>query len=151
MVDAYANIIKLLYNSIHDLALTKQCYLELAIVFISVMEPSIVHFGNFHDMATGLKAASTLKNNPVNKGTPQYKKAAEAALTALEFAIKCTSAMKEKMLLPGHRSIKDAASVTDGPVFVANDLLGYYVMAERKKIYRDKIEEEVMLVFLLAN
>lgn len=109
------------------------------------MEPSIVHFNTQPNMAQGLKVVSALKKNPVNRNSPQYKKAAEASLTALEFAIKCTSAMKEKMLLPGHKSIKEMSSmnVTDGPVFVVNDLLGYYVMADRKKVYRDKIEEEV--------
>jgi len=62
----------------------------------------------------------------LNKNSPQYKRAAEAALMALEMAVKCSRAMKEKMLLPGHKAIREMSSVcvTDGPIYVASDLLG---------------------------
>ncbi len=52
--------------------------------------------------------------------------------------------MREKMLLPGHKSLRglDTMNALNSPCFVSNDLIGYYVHAERKRIYRDEIEKE---------
>ena len=76
------------------------------------------------DVVFGLMKST--QKNQLNKNSPQFKKAAEAALTALEFSIKCSNAIKEKMLLPGHKEIKTMSSVNvlDGPLYVASDLLG---------------------------
>jgi hypothetical protein len=38
----------------------------------------------------------------------------------------------------------DKVNAENSPTFVANDLLAYYVLAEKKKVYRDEIEEEVL-------
>lgn len=120
VMDAFNYTIFLAFNSTHCLATMKQCYLEVAIVFISVFEPSIIYFNSMKELV------KSMMKNALNKNSPQYKKAAEAALTSLEFAIKCSNAMKEKMLLPGHKAIKAMKSinVTDGPMYVASDLLG---------------------------
>ncbi len=124
VVDGFNYTIDLLFNSTHCLTLMKQCYLELAVTFISVLEPGIVYFSQFKEVV--VKSIIIQKSTPLNKNSPQYKKAAESALTALEFAVKCSKAMKEKMLLPGHKAIKEMSSVyvTDGPIYVASDLLG---------------------------
>lgn len=54
--------------------------------------------------------------------------------------------MREKMLLPGHKSLRglEMMNALKSPCFVSNDLLGYYVFAERKRIYRDEIEKEIL-------
>ena len=97
-------------------------------MFVSVLEPGIIYFSSMKDLVNGIMKMQ-LKNisssSGLNKNSPQYKKAAEAALTALEFAVKCSNAMKEKMLLPGHNAIRKMASanVRDGPIYVASDLI----------------------------
>ena len=111
----------------------KNCYLELGVAFVSVFDSGIIYPDR-----VGL--------GKVKKSNTQTIKAMEAALTALCFAIKSSNAINEKMLLPGHEVLKKMKSinVVKAPMFVASDLLGYYVLAERKKVFRDEIEEEVL-------
>jgi hypothetical protein len=87
-----------------------------------------------------------LQQTRAKKITSHMLKATEAALTALAYAIKTSNAMREKMLLPGHKEIKnmDSINATACPSFVSCDLLAYYVLAERRRVYRDEIEEEVL-------
>jgi hypothetical protein len=91
-------------------------------------------------------SAKPSSTRPVKKITPQTVKATEAALTALAYAIKASNSMREKMLLPGHKSLRglDTMNALNSPCFVSNDLIGYYVHAERKRIYRDEIEKEIL-------
>jgi hypothetical protein len=63
-------------------------------------------------------------------------------------AIKTSNAIKEKTLLPGHDEIKNMTNINavGCPTFIANDLLAYYVFADRKRVYRDEIEAEVLIL-----
>lgn len=170
VVDAYAYTITLAHNSMHDLGTIKQCYLDLATAFISTFDPSIalnesnnqnnsnnnippatpsVSSSTPSALATAAIPPSSSKPSvarPAKKITPQTVKATEAALTALAYATKTSNAMREKMLLPGHKSLRSLSTMNapKSPCFVANDLLGYFVHAERKRIYRDEIEREVL-------
>ena len=140
VVEAYNYTINLIHNSTHDLNLIRSCYLELALTFISLYEPSVSLLNTIQHVAAGAAPKSA------KKVTLLARKAAEAVLIALVSSIKCSNALKEKMLLPGHKSIKEMSSihVKNGPLFVASDLLGYFVLADRKKVYRDDVEEEVL-------
>jgi hypothetical protein len=165
VVDAYAYTINLTHNSTHDLNIIKNCYLELSIAFISTFDSSIAYdtskinlFASNNSPPTPSvgtattntptvpSSAKSVNTRPAKKITPQTVKATEAALTALAYAIKSSNAMREKMLLPGHKSLRSLKSMNaiKSPNFVSNDLLGYYVLAERKRIYRDEIEKEVL-------
>ena len=121
VVDAYAYTITLTHNSTHDLNIIKNCYLELAVVFISTFDTSVVYEPgsvvpssslppptpsvgtNATSTPTVPTSAKTSNARPPKKITPQIVKATEAALTALAYAIKASDAMREKMLLPGHK------------------------------------------------
>jgi hypothetical protein len=50
------------------------------------------------------------------------------------------------MLVPGHEALlkMNLTQTTNCPVYVTNDLLGYYVLAERKRVYKNEIEEEIL-------
>jgi hypothetical protein len=54
--------------------------------------------------------------------------------------------MREKMLLPGHKTIRTMTSINaiKAPLFVSSDLLSYFVHAERRRVFRDEIEEEIL-------
>jgi len=148
VVEGYNCTINLAYNSSHDLAIIKNSYLELAVVFISVYEPTIGYvnapkeFKVFQTSFNWMQLSSTASK----KKNPEYMISNEAALTAFNYLMKCFQAIKARTLLPGHQSIKDIAQmrVEDIPLFVANDLLGNYVLAERGRVYRDEIEREVL-------
>lgn len=144
VVDAFNYAITLLHTSTHNLNYIKNCYLELAILFVSIFDPTITNIRTNQSKENQRPSKVTLIKN--KKLTPSMMKAMEAALTALNAALKSSNAIKEKMLLPGHKSIKEMKSIVTeaSPQFVASDLLGYYVFAERKKKYRDEIEEEVL-------
>ena len=150
VVDAFNYAITLLHTSTHNLNYIKNCYLELAILFVTVFDPTITNTRGA-DQSPLLRGDNQIRPSKVTitknkKVTPTMTKAMEAALTALHAALKSSNAIKEKMALPGHKSIKEMKSIVTvaSPQFVAADLLGYYVFAERKKKYRDEIEEEVL-------
>ena len=181
VVEAYGYTINLIHHSNHDLNIIKNCYLELAIAFISTYDLSIIMdsripgaLANNNPKSASSSSMANLPTtnaifNPTNstssisslsstiqqqqrpptrpkKITTQMLKAVEASLTALTYAIKTSNAMREKMLLPGHKEIKNMESINAVrcPNFVSSDLLAYYVLAERKRVYRDEIEEEVL-------
>ncbi|RNA01419.1 cilia- and flagella-associated 54, partial [Brachionus plicatilis] len=157
IVDSYGHTINLLNNSTHDLHLIKQCYLELAVGFISTFDSSVIMDSPCAKAAreTSLSILTSSSNTPSSSAKPasrsrktavQSSRAVEAALTALALAIRTSNAIKQKMLLSGNESIKNMASIqtSDCPIFVPNDLIAYHVFAERKRIYRDEIEEEVL-------
>lgn len=131
VVDSYGHTINLIQKSVHDLYLIKQCYLEIAVLFIFSFDPTI-----------------NLDSNKIETNqTPASKsRAIEAALAALAFAVDTTHSMKEKMLLTGNEQLKNMAStnICDCPIFISNDLVANHVFAERKRLYRDVIEEEVL-------
>jgi hypothetical protein len=138
VVDNYLEVINLCYYSTHDLILIKNCYLELSMAFIHLFNPSVVS-GSQTPMIPPTPD-SRLKKNATTA------KAIEGALICLTFATKVSQSIREKMLLPGHDTLKQMESVQakNSPIFIANDLLAYFVLADRKRIYKDKIEEEVL-------
>ena len=128
VVDAYNHVINLTHNSIHDLNIIRDSYLELAIVFISIFEPTISYVNapkEFTTVQTGFNWM-TLGANKAKKNTTQDTKSLEAALAAFNYLIKCSQATKAKRLLPGHQNIKGVISMkaVDIPMYVANDFLG---------------------------
>ena len=136
VIDTYLDVINLCYYSIHDLTLIKNCYLELAMAFIHVFNPN-VNLGSRTPLITP---------DTKIKRTVAVNKAIDGAFICLNLATKVSRSIREKMLLPGHDILKQMESVqTKGsPIFVANDLLAYFVMAERKRVFKNKIEEEVL-------
>lgn len=137
VVDSYLETLDLCFGSHHDLSLIKNCLLELAITFMQLAE------------SIRTRKSSDSETSPSKgrlKSSALTAQAVEAALICLGHAIKTSHAAREKMLLPGHQTLKQMESVQalKSPVFVANDLLAYFVLAERKRVFRDEIEEEVL-------
>jgi hypothetical protein len=145
VVDAFNYTITLLHNSTHNLNYIKNCYLELAILFISIFDTNLINY-RLNQLKDANQRPSKVTIIKSKKITPTMMKAMEATLTALTLALKCSNVIKSKMLLPGHKSIKEMKSINaiSAPLFVASDLVGYFVLAERKKKYRDSIEEEIL-------
>ncbi|CAF0895808.1 unnamed protein product [Brachionus calyciflorus] len=157
VVESYGYTISLLNYSIHDLQLIKNCYLELAVAFISTFDTTVtldtpvkknLRETSFSVMtsATNTPLSSAKPGSKIRKTAGQSSRATEAALTALAYAIKTSNAIREKMLLSGNETIKNMPSIntTNCPKFVPNDLIAYHVFAERKRVFRDEIEEEVL-------
>ena len=128
VVDAYNNTINLTHNSTHDLTIIRDSYMELAIVFISIFEPTITYVNTpreFKTFQTSFNWAQ-LSTTESKMKTDKAIKSIEAAFTAFNYIIRCSQTMKSKKLLPGHQSIKEISpkKFIDSPLFVANDLLG---------------------------
>jgi hypothetical protein len=149
VVDAYCHTINLVYHSNHNLNLMRNCYIELAMAFISTFDSNILRntnaVPNLPDLALPTNNLTVPKLR-AKKTASQISKSIEAALVALSYSTKLAYAQKDKMLLPGHQAIRsmDNVNAENSPIFVSNDLLAYYVLAEKKKVYRDEIEEEVL-------
>ena len=136
VVNSYGHTINLIQNSVHDLYLIKQCYLEIAVLFIFSFDHSII--------SDSLAFKNDTFLNTLNSAS-KYR-AIEAAITALAFSIDTTKALREKMLLSGNELLKNLPlnTMSSCPIFIANDLIANYLFADRKRLYRDKIEEEVL-------
>jgi hypothetical protein len=132
--DAYNSTLNLIHNSNHDLNMVRNCYLELGAAFISTYDPEAIGY----------------QLDKPKKNALQTSRAVDAAVVLFSLAIKTSNAMKEKTLLPGHESIKNMPdefmSAKNTPYFVSNDILAFYIFAERKRIYRDEIEAEVLML-----
>lgn len=159
VVESYAYTINLSHNSLHDLHLIKSCYQELAIAFISVFDANFSKDSTTTPpnpstpvsnptSQTGAKTTTTKAKPQASKLTTQIIKSTEAAMTALAYATKTSNSIREKLLLPGHKSIKSMNNInaTNCPQFVSSDLIGYYVFADRRRVFRDEIEEEILLL-----
>ncbi len=50
--------------------------------------------------------------------------------------------------MPGHEDLlkMNLTQTNNCPLYVTNDLLGYYVLADRKRVYKNEVEEEVLLL-----
>lgn len=129
VLNAYNHVIKLSRNSVHDLSIIKDCYLELAIVFISIKEPSIAYVNaprEFTNIQTGFNwgKLSMIDDNK-KKEDVKAEQSIKAALVAINYLSRCSQAIKAKNLLPGHQLVREnAANVADKPLFVVNDLFG---------------------------
>jgi hypothetical protein len=154
IIDLYSYTIHLTMNSNHDLSIIRSSYLQIAKLFVSTFDKEIISISNGtidpsqtkNDRQSSAGSLKSTSKSNTSKITPQMIKAMDGASTALAFATKTSNAMREKTLLPGHKALKRMTNIntTGSPLFVANDLLAYYVFAERKRIYRDEIEEEVL-------
>jgi hypothetical protein len=161
VLDAYNATLNLIHHSYHDLNLVKNCFLELAVAFISTYDPEILvnnaiggrptilenSMENFTTPSSSI-VSSAVGNARTRKNNVQTARAIDAALICLAMAVKTSNAIKEKTLLPGHDDIKNMANInaTSCPTFIANDLLAYYVFADRRRVYRDEIEAEVLIL-----
>lgn len=139
VVESYLETIDLIYGSTHDLGLIKNCYLELSMAFIHLVDDT------WSTLSTASATPSTASSRSRRTTTTQSK-AIEGALICLTLATKASQSTKEKMLLPGHSALKqmDTLITQNSPLFVANDILAYYVLAERKPVYKNEIEEEIL-------
>jgi hypothetical protein len=162
VLDAYNATLNLVHHSYHDLNLIKNCYLELAVAFISTYDPDVLvnsaigarpvnlesSLDNFATPSSSSIVSSVAFANRTKKNNVQTARAIDAALICLAMAVKTSNAIKEKTLLPGHDEIKNMANInaTGCPTFIANDLLAYYVFADRRRVYRDEIEAEVLIL-----
>ena len=157
--DAYNSTLNLIHNSSHDLGLIKNCYLELAVAFISIYDSEILasasgannldaSLGVFTSPSTASAVSSNISGNKSKRNNVQAARAIDGALTALALAVKTSNAIKAKTLLPGHDEIKNMTNINAlrCPNFIANDLLAYYIFADRKRTFRDDIEAEILIL-----
>lgn len=127
VVEAYIQTIALAHGSTHDLTIMRTCYQEIGLAFISTM--AMIEAASTTSDGKGT-TASTAKGKRINT---QLAKATEAAICALGMAQKVSNAMRNRMLLPGHRAIKNAQQsiARQSPAFVQFDLLAYWVISSK--------------------
>lgn len=123
LVDSYSHTMTLAHGSTHDLATLRTCYQEIALAFMTAMSLS-------ESTSSATVAGSTpgAANKPKKINT-QLVKATETVICALGMAQKVSNVMRNRMLLPGHKSIKNAQQsiAKQSPGFVQCDLLAYWV------------------------
>jgi hypothetical protein len=130
VVNAYNHVITLSRNSINDLSIIKDCYLELAVVFIYIKEPSIAYVNaprEFTNIQTGFNwnKLSVAEDKTKKREDIKADLSIEAALVAINYLSKCSQAIKAKRLLPGNQCLREMTSnMVDKPLFVVNDLFG---------------------------
>ena len=124
VIDSYSHTLTLCHASTHDLSTMRSCYQDMAFAFISTIA-SIEAAETAKSSTTSVASATGAKK----KINTQQVKATEAAICALGMAQKVSNAMRNRMLLPGHRAIKNAQQsiARQCPIFVQSDLLAYAV------------------------
>ena len=97
---------------------------------------------------TTTTTTSTANTTTVKKSAAYTNRAIEAALLVLSYAIRTSVCIQEKMLLPGHKQLRDMSAAMGGaqqcPRFVACDMLGWHLLAEKKRNFKNEIEEEII-------
>ncbi len=102
VVSAYENTINLIIKSTHDLNLIKNCYIDLAFVFMTLFDDNVITTISPNFRWNHLSQSSKKGNSAA--------KASEAAFAALCLALRCVNCIREQILLPGHKCIKEMSS-----------------------------------------
>ncbi|XP_064633928.1 cilia- and flagella-associated protein 54-like isoform X3 [Lineus longissimus] len=152
----------------HDLGLIRQAYLEMALVYLvssgmvpALREESAISLDYVSDAGSG-DDLSVRGGSPTRRRAKKYpskkdlRKKKEEQLSDVEkdrraawIAIRCAasagSAQRSRMLLMGNTAVTtqalSAQARNDIPDFAVLDLIGSYVLGEKKRIFKDAIEE----------
>ncbi|GFO44544.1 hypothetical protein PoB_007104900 [Plakobranchus ocellatus] len=163
--------IRISYINDHDLGLIRQAYLEIALVYMYSSGVVTIKDGSFMESVAGdsgdetssvvssrsterryKRSKSNLKKDksrPEREETEQEKER-RAAWTAIRCGAVVANAQRHRQLLVGDPGVStqrvgDTAGggAGDVPDFVSLDLLSGYVLGEKKKVYKNEIEEEL--------
>ncbi|KAK7503699.1 hypothetical protein BaRGS_00005238, partial [Batillaria attramentaria] len=158
--------IKTSYSNNHDLGLIRQAYLELALVYLYSTGIVQVREGSFLESVTGgdtsgdeSSTKSSVKEKKrwkskkernvtrVKEEESELEKERKAAWIAIRCAAAAAQAMRARSLLIGDTTIT-SQKVSDKsqqkmPDFTALDMMHLYVLGEKKKVYKNEIEEEL--------
>ncbi|CAL1546460.1 unnamed protein product [Lymnaea stagnalis] len=151
--------INLSFVNDHDLGLMRQAYLEIAMIYLfssgilSVKDGIILETAvreNASRISEEIASTQKSKSSTMKPGSSQSIlefDPQKAAFLAIRCATAAANAQRARGLLIGDQKVtsqkvgeKAAASMPD---FLALDLLGGYILGEKKKIFKNEIEEEL--------
>lgn len=130
LVEAYSHTLNLAHASTHDLVSMRTCYQEIALAFMTAM--SLSESSSTTTASTTSTSSTATITTKTKKINTQLVKATETVICALGMAQKVSNAMRNRMLLPGHKAIKSSQQTIaqKSPGFVQSDLLAYWVKFE---------------------
>lgn len=157
--------IKVSYTSDHDLGLIRQAYLEIALVYLQSSGSIVLKDGLYlelkgiakrEDELSSASMSSKEKKSVSSKKQPskltevevEQEKERKAAWVAIRCAAAAAQAMRARGMLIGEASIT-AMKVSENelvavmPDFAALDMMNPYVLGEKKKVWKNEIEEEL--------
>lgn len=160
--------IKISYANNHDLGLIRQAYLELALVYLYSSGIVQVREGSYLESVTGGDTSgdeSSTKSSSVKEKKRGWKGKKERSMSRMKeeeteldkerkaawISVRCATAaaqaMRARSLLIGDTAIT-SQKVSQKPPhklpdFTALDLMHPYVLGEKKKVYKNEIEEEL--------
>ncbi|KAK3792964.1 hypothetical protein RRG08_060658 [Elysia crispata] len=164
--------IKISYINDHDLGLIRQAYLEIALIYLYSSGMVTIKDGSFLESLAGdsgdetssvvssrsterryKRSKSNLKKDksrPEREETDQEKER-RAAWTAIRCGAAVANAQRHRQLLVGDPGVSNqrvgeaggSGGTSDVPDFVSLDLLSGYVLGEKKRVYKNEIEEEL--------
>ncbi|KAL8594729.1 hypothetical protein ACOMHN_051675 [Nucella lapillus] len=160
--------IKVSYTNDHDLGLIRQAYLEMALVLLSSCggsgvrrEGSLMESGTWDsgdESATSTKSSSVREKkrwkgkkersiSKLKEEETEAEKDRRAAWVAIRCAAATAQAMRVRGMMIGDTSIamQKVMDRSQKPVpdFAALDMMNAYVLGEKKKVFKNEIEEEL--------
>nr|XP_022298746.1 cilia- and flagella-associated protein 54-like isoform X3 [Crassostrea virginica] len=169
-VETLVEAIKTSFNNDHDLGLMRQAYMEIALVYLHSSGITALKENNSLDIVVETQELETAsaktdssrktkswksKKDRLSSRTKSSKsdevndqeKERRAAWLAIRCAAAVVEAQRARMLLTGDPSVTSQklqeAAKENIPDFVALDLVSAYVLGEKKKVYKNEIEEEL--------
>nr|XP_022298604.1 cilia- and flagella-associated protein 54-like isoform X3 [Crassostrea virginica] len=169
-VETLVEAIKTSFNNDHDLGLMRQAYMEIALVYLHSSGLTALKENNSLDIVVETQELETAsaktdssrktkswksKKDRLSSRTKSSKsdevndqeKERRAAWLAIRCAAAVVEAQRARMLLTGDPSVTSQklqeAAKENIPDFVALDLVSAYVLGEKKKVYKNEIEEEL--------
>ncbi|XP_052780184.1 cilia- and flagella-associated protein 54-like isoform X4 [Mya arenaria] len=152
--------IKISHATDHNLGLMRQAYLEIALVYLYSSGGVTMKEGGIdpgaqsgEDVSPRLASKGTKKKSPRKSKSKtkddmnEQEKERRAAWLAIRCAAAVSNTQRNRILLIGDtgvtsQKLSDEAQ-KEMPDFAALDLVGAYVLGEKKKVYKNEIEEEL--------
>ncbi|CAF3334977.1 unnamed protein product [Rotaria socialis] len=168
IVQQLLDAIRLCYLSTNDSQFIQTCYFELASVLLEYTNISV---GKSRQLSaksfpiaesteqpstpTTTERPSILKQRPTNVRSSigivgdnarrqQQQQLKQAAAVAIRAATQIAVNQKHRVQLPGLAEEFSDTNEVNWPIYIAGDILGYFVLPERRRIYRSEAEREIL-------
>ncbi|XP_053377953.1 cilia- and flagella-associated protein 54-like isoform X4 [Mercenaria mercenaria] len=156
--------IKISHSTDHNLGLIRQAYLEIALIYMYSSGIATMKEGSSIDIYSGAESGSEDTSSETSKkkyyrkrykpskkqskdSMNEQEKERHAAWLAIRSAAAVANTQRNRLLLIGDVSVTSQQlsekAQQEMPDFVALDLVGGYVLGEKKKVYKNEIEEEL--------
>ncbi|CAF2036857.1 unnamed protein product [Rotaria magnacalcarata] len=169
IVQQLLDAIRLCYLSANDSQFIQTCYFELASVLLEYTNMSV---GKSRQLSaksfpiaesieqpstpTTTERPSILKQRATNvrssigmvgdnaRRQQQQQQLKQAAAVAIRAATQIAVNQKHRVQLPGLAEEFSDTNELNWPIYIAGDILGYFVLPERRRIYRSEAEREIL-------